>query len=90
VTFGVGLSLPGVQGQRSPLRIRVNVELVFEFVPDWRTFENVTILQFLPFWAMGKTFLQFLQSFCVQRILARWAGYGDRLRGTLDDGGGIS
>jgi len=50
--------------------------------------EDVAILQFLPVWTLGETFLQYLKSFGTQRVLARWAGTGDS--GFLSDGSGIS
>jgi len=52
-------------------------------------FEDVAILQFLLVWALGKTLLQCLKSFCTQRTLARWTSNGDRPRDPLNDGSGV-
>jgi hypothetical protein len=46
-------------------------------------------LQFLLVWALGKTLLQCLKSFCTQRTLARWTSNGDRPRDPLNDGSGV-
>jgi hypothetical protein len=51
---------------------------------DWRTSENVAILQLLSVGALGKTLLQSTEGFRAQRVLACWAGGP-----TLGGGGGV-
>jgi hypothetical protein len=61
---------------------------VYEHSLDRRTFEDVTILQLLSVRTLSKTLLQTLKSFRAQRILAGWAGDGDRPRGAFSGSGG--
>jgi hypothetical protein len=88
VTFAAGPSRPAAREQHSPL-IAVGWH-VYKHSQDWRTFEDVTILQLLSVRTLSKTLLQSLKSFRAQRILAGWASGGDGPRGAFSGGGGGS